>query len=59
MTRKIQFERRHFEFIAQIINRLALSGDDLDEVAAEFADALKSTNPAFDKERFIRACLKG
>jgi hypothetical protein len=28
----------------------------VDTVALELADALRSTNPNFDRERFLRAC---
>lgn len=52
--------RQHFQFIAEVIAQL----DDHDElfreqVATSFANALKRTNPRFNRERFLKACDEG
>ena len=51
--------RQHFQFIAEVIAQL----DDHDElfreqVATLFANALKRTNPRFNRERFLKVCLE-
>ncbi len=51
--------RRDFELIARTIRRvLERRGDPMDDTAlvAEFALALASTNPRFNRCRFMRAC---
>jgi hypothetical protein len=48
-------QHRHFATIAQII--AALPDDIGPVVAAHFADKLKLTNPAFDRTRFVVACI--
>ena len=54
--------RKDLQLIASIIERCDF-GDDYPEnlsrryfVAKEFADALLTTNPKFDRERFLKAC---
>ena len=48
--------RKDFVMIADIIN--GLHRDDREVVAGAFAHRLKASNPAFDSERFINACMK-
>lgn len=54
--------RKDFNLIAQTIKMLPSSdhkGIDtvrFDALCSQFADALSSTNPRFDRERFIAAC---
>lgn len=55
-------EHRHFAFIAATLKDLAL-GPGLPESQAQwmytvqaFADACASSNPRFDRARFLRAC---
>jgi hypothetical protein len=62
------FSRRHYQAIAKIISELSLSDDEHDElgliqldalresVARQFADALATNNPAFNRTRFLDAC---
>jgi hypothetical protein len=66
-----KFAKRHHEVIAQVIQGLALSNnelsrDELDElievrrsIAGDFANMLGKDNPRFDRQRFIRACVPG
>lgn len=56
---------QHFELIAKTIREMDKVNnqehgfiDIREDVAYEFALALKKTNPNFDKERFVKACLK-
>ena len=44
--------RKDFELIATTIKSLP----NRDQNAVAFADALRSTNPLFDRDRFLRAC---
>jgi hypothetical protein len=57
--------RKDFQLIAQTIADLMASQKDrgafahtpsLEEVAQELADALATTNPQFDRTRFLTAC---
>lgn len=52
--------RRDFELIAQTINfashNIGLLQSDRESLANEFADALRATNPQFDRARFLKAC---
>lgn len=57
-------DRKHFNTIAKIINDMEKVHnqehgfiDIRADVADEFANALVKTNPRFDRERFIQACL--
>ena len=59
--RKIKLERRHFEFIAAILKELGdntTMGSEIGrrDVAHTFANKLRATNPAFNYERFMKAC---
>lgn len=50
--------RQHFQFIADTLrngNRFVIEAD-RHLVALNFADALRSTNPNFKRDRFLRAC---
>lgn len=47
-------EHRHFATIAAIIADMPLAFSGV--VALHFADALRHTNPKFDRARFLRAC---
>jgi hypothetical protein len=48
-----QLEHRHFAMIARII--ATMPAKDRDNAAVHFAVHLRSTNPRFDYERFLRA----
>lgn len=58
--------RQHLQFIAEVVASLAdlgfcgeqkgIHSADLRVVACRFADELKRTNPAFNRERFLKAC---
>lgn len=55
------FQHRHFAMIAAIIRDMArVPGNEDWEghafVARHFATELASTNPRFDRDRFLRAC---
>lgn len=57
-------QRRHFKLIAETINALdasapyygPLSPLEVRKVAFEFAHKLRTTNPNFNHDRFLRAC---
>lgn len=51
------FQRRHYEFMAATIKGLDILLDDRIQVAKCFARALQDTNPLFDADRFVDACL--
>jgi hypothetical protein len=52
--------RKHFELIAETLRGAvetnADSRDALPTLAAHFADALRRTNPNFNRARFLAAC---
>lgn len=54
------FGRRHYVFIADTINQVRdhtpSSQERADDTARVFAHALATTNPNFNRERFLRAC---
>lgn len=62
------FSRRHYRIIAQVIADLSLSDDEHDNlglieldalresVARQFADALATGNPNFNRVKFLAAC---
>lgn len=52
---KPTMQHRHFVLIADTIARTELTIEARDMVAREFADALRGTNPRFDRERFLAA----
>lgn len=51
--------RKDFILIAKVIKELKLDGNNnlRESIANDFADALKSTNPLFNIEKFVEACL--
>ena len=55
-----KLEHRHFAFIASVIAKMPIHAASLraqkHSVALSFADACATTNPRFDRERFLRAC---
>jgi len=55
MTRMPKMERRHFEFIAEVIAK-ELEGEHREKAAYAFAGALKATNGRFEARRFLEAC---
>lgn len=54
--RQIEFQRRHYQFIADIIKEMDIGKKTRKKVAQEFADRLHRTNHAFSESRFIDAC---
>jgi hypothetical protein len=48
--------RKHFVLIAATIKALAISPEYRKLVAEEFAYILRTTNPNFNRERFLAAC---
>lgn len=57
MARELKFQRRHFQFIADVVRGLDfLTPLDRHGVAEAFASELRRTNPQFDRERFLAAC---
>ena len=54
----IEFQRRHFCFIAEVIAKelWKLDSEARQEVAKAFADNLRSTNSQFKRDRFLTAC---
>lgn len=51
-------QHRHFVLIAQTIASLDVTDEQRASIADQFADSLRSTNPAFDRSRFV-ACALG
>lgn len=52
--------RKDFELIAATIRTLDRTSERVRVyIAVEFADNLASTNPHFDRARFIAACTEG
>ena len=49
--------RRDFLLISETIREMDLHPEDKAYVAQQFADALVSTNPNFDRKRFLTAAL--
>jgi hypothetical protein len=65
MTRKdfvliaqtIQLERQRSRQYVEVNNcRTCVELDHLDQITESFADALATTNPRFNRSRFINAC---
>lgn len=54
--RKVTMQRRHFQFIADVIKPRIGDDQAVQSLAIAFAKALKSTNPLFSPERFLTAC---
>jgi len=61
-TTRTTLEHRHFATVAAIIRDmrgnldLRFSQGEVDRVAEHFAAELRSTNPRFDRKRFLAAC---
>lgn len=55
-----KMQRAHFQLIADCLDdikvNVALEPDDKAVVARVFADRLRSTNPNFNRDRFLEAC---
>lgn len=51
--------KKDFELIAEVIATLpeSISYNDQEQVAAAFADRLATTNPRFDRDRFMDAAM--
>jgi hypothetical protein len=57
---RAKMEHRHFAAIAAVIRDMGTAPVDSwtqTQIAGQFAAALRSTNPRFDRDRFMRACL--
>jgi hypothetical protein len=54
MPRKIEFQRRHFEFMADNIGPLMGTPTDIERLA----DILSNTNPMFNRDRFTDRAIK-
>jgi hypothetical protein len=52
--------KKDFQLIASVFKELGYSTDNIREgrivFAQDIADALATTNPRFDRERFLKAC---
>lgn len=55
MDANVKFERRHFEWMAEWVYNFRPQ-EDRETVALELARALASTNPNFDRGKFLAAC---
>lgn len=51
-------QRRHFELIASVIH--SMTGEDFEGlrpvIARRFANELATTNPQFQRDKFLKAC---
>lgn len=50
--------KKDFILIADVIKDYSHAGQTKEVTASKFANALQRTNPNFNKERFIKHCLK-
>lgn len=63
LLEKRRMTRKDFQLIADVLRaEVKLQGwddppNDLHELAGRFADALATTNPRFDRERFLKTAL--
>lgn len=48
--------RKHFQIIADVVNRTAVGPLEKRQLAENFAAELIKENPRFDRERFFKAC---
>lgn len=55
-TGKSEMQHRHFATVAAIIASLPHGAKIQRQVAEHFADELRTTNPKFDRRRFLQAC---
>ena len=53
---KTGLAKRHFEIVASSIRATEMPADVRQRVADQLAQQLSSTNPRFDRQRFVRAC---
>lgn len=57
---RIEFQRRHFEFIAELVREIShaagLNATYQLKIAEYVAHKLKATNPRFNFDRFVEAC---
>ena len=51
--------RKHFQLIADVLADSEITMSDRIVLADNFADRLAQTNPNFDRQWFLRACLLG
>ncbi len=51
-----KMQRAHFILIAETIRNLEVSSQLRSEIAGNFANMCRKTNPAFDWSRFMEAC---
>ncbi len=50
--------RQHFQLIADVLNEYEFADpEDRVNLANRFADRLRTTNPNFNRDRFIEACI--
>jgi len=62
MPRKIEFQRRHFEWMADILKQeieaahTPVRKKTAKQIAAHFAGRCRMTNPHFCRDRFLTAC---
>ena len=49
------FQHRHYAELARIIREECMGH----AIAIKFADNLERTNPRFDRDRFLAACVNG
>jgi hypothetical protein len=54
--RGVLLQHRHYAFIAATIAAMQGSAVYRAEIAKDFANALQTTNPRFDRLRFLAAC---
>lgn len=52
----LRLQRRHYQFIADVIKAHRAGETPYGNLAYSFAEALQSTNPRFDVNRFVDAC---
>lgn len=51
--------RKDFVLIASTVASLPVNKETRKAIARDFAIALETTNPAFDRDRFVTACMDG
>ncbi len=54
--RNVEFQRRHFEFIAEAVRETPMTNAARVSLVATLVSKLKSTNPNFRSETFAEAC---
>jgi hypothetical protein len=48
--------RQHFQLIADVLHDAGLTDEDRKYLSTLFANKLATTNPNFDRTRFLKAC---